>query len=87
MKLNSIDPTKSDPALADGLEELWIDGILTNRKEGVRFRRIPRLHITYFTLETYYHQLPPGYGPSKPIKVYYDDVVIAKRYIGRMRTK
>jgi len=86
MRLNSIDPTKSDPALADGLEELWIDGILTNRKEGVRFRRVAHLHITYFSLETYYHHLPLAYGRSNPIKVYYDNVVIARRYIGRIRT-
>jgi len=84
MKLNSVDLSKPDPANADGIEELWIDGQLTIRKEGVRFRRVPHLRITFFSLETYYHGLPKQYGRDHPIKVYFDNVVIAKKYIGPM---
>jgi len=85
MKLNSVDPDKPDPANADGIEELWIDGQLTIRKTNVRFRRVPHLRITFFSLETYYHGLPEKYGRNHPIKVYFDNVVIAGKYIGPMR--
>jgi len=84
MKLNSVDPGKSDPAVADGIEELWIDGQLTIHKGDVRFRRIPHLRIALFSLETYYHGLPEQYNREHPIKVYFDNVVIAKKYIGPM---
>ena len=36
LKLNSVDRTKPDPATADGLEELWIDGELAIRREVSR---------------------------------------------------
>jgi hypothetical protein len=84
MKLNSVDPGKPDPANAEGIEELWIDGRLTIRKTNVRFRRVPHLRITFFSFETYYHGLPDQYGRNHPIKVYFDNVVIAKKYIGPM---
>ena len=84
MKLNSVDPGKADPAKADGVEELWIDGQLAIRKDGVRFRRVPQLRITFFSLETYYHGLPETYTRSKPIRVYFDNVVISRKYIGPM---
>ncbi len=81
MKLNSVDTKKAD-GNHDGLEELWIDGQLTIRKEGLRFRRVPHLRITFFSLETYYHGLPKDYDQNSPIKVYFDNVVIARQYIG-----
>ncbi len=84
MKLNSVDPTKADPANADGIEELWIDGQLAIRKQDVRFRRVLQLRLTFFSLETYYHGLPKEYTASKPIRVYFDNVVIARKYIGPM---
>lgn len=82
LKLNSVDLAKADPANADGIEELWVDGELTIRKEGVRFRRVPHLCITMFSLETYYHGLPARYDHEHPIRVYFDNVVIATNYIG-----
>jgi len=87
LKLNSVDPNMADPANADGLEELWIDGQLTIRKEGVRFRRIQHLRITFFSLETYYHGLPEQYHRSNPIRVYFDNLVIARKYIGPVHRK
>ena len=85
MKLNSVDPAEADPARADGLEQLWVDGELSIRKQGVRFRRVPHLRITFFSLETYYHGLPKDYDRAHPIKVYFDNVVIARQYIGPTR--
>ena len=80
MKLNSV--TAAGEANADGIEELWVDGQLTIRNAAVRFRRTPKLRITCFTLETYYHGLPKDFDASHPIKVFYDNVVIARAYIG-----
>jgi hypothetical protein len=85
MKLNSVRPGQEDPAQPDGVEELWIDGRLTIRNPRVRFRRVPELHITLFSLETYYHGLPAAYTADNPIRVYFDHVVIARKYIGPLR--
>lgn len=79
MKLNSVNPTK-----ADGIEELWIDGELSVRKEDLRFRRVPQLRINFFSLENYYHGLPEQYTKENPVRVYFDNVVIARKYIGPM---
>jgi len=87
MKLNSVDPSEPDPANTDGLEELWIDGKLTIRKEGVRFRQVPNLRITFFSLETYYHGLPEQYHQPNPIRVYFDNLVIAREYVGPIQKR
>ncbi len=89
MKLNSVSSDRDDPANADGIEELWIDGELSIRKSNVRFRRVPQLRISMFSLETYYHGLPERYSQAHPIKVFFDNLVIARKYIGPvvMRTK
>ncbi len=86
MKLNSVDRSTGE-ANADGREELWINGELSIRKEGLRFRRVPHLQIASFSLETYYHGLPEEFGRTNPIKVYVDNVVIARAYIGPMTPK
>jgi hypothetical protein len=72
----------ADPLAADGLEELWVDGELAIRRDGLRFRRAPGLRITVFELEVYYHGLPEKYTPDKPISVSFDNVVIATERIG-----
>ena len=81
LKLNSVG-AGADPANADGVEELWVDGELTIRKADVRFRRVPHLRITFFSLETYYHGLPKEYDPAHPIKVCFDNLVMARQYVG-----
>ena len=86
MRLNSVALTGAE-ANADGLEELWIDGELSIRKEGLRFRRTPQLKITLFTLETYYHGLPAEFNEVHPIRVYFDNVVIARNHIGPIAAK
>jgi hypothetical protein len=80
MKLNSVDPVRSD-----GIEELWVDGELAIRREGLRFRAVPEVRITVFELEVYYHGLPDRFTEQSPIKVYYDHVVVAKSRIGCLR--
>lgn len=80
LKLNSADPVK-----ADGIEELWVDGELLLRREGLRFRKVPEVRITVFELEVYYHGLPVRYAEQSPAQVYYDHVVIARDRIGCLR--
>ena len=76
------------PAATDAVERaLWIDGELTIRKQGVRFRRVPNLKISFFTLETYYHGLPADYDQKNPIRVGFDNLVMARKYIGPMRSE
>lgn len=78
LKLNSAEPLK-----ADAVEELWVDGELSIRKDDLRYRKVPQLKITFFSLGTYYHPgLPEKYTAENPIKVYYDDLVIARKPIG-----
>jgi hypothetical protein len=74
----------NEKARRDGLEELWVDGELTCSQK-IRYRRSPRLHINYFKLENWYPNLPPEYTAEHPLTVYYDNVVIARRYIGPIR--
>jgi len=82
LKLNSADPLK-----ADGVEELWVDGVLSIRKTDLRYRKVPQLKITFFSLGTYYHPgLPAKYTAENPIKVYYDNLIIARRPIGPVQT-
>ena len=81
LKLNSVDPLK-----ADAVEELWVDGELSIRKTDLRYRKVPQLKITMFSLGTYYHPgLPEKYTAQNPIKVYYDNLVIARKPIGPVR--
>jgi hypothetical protein len=77
MKLNSVDPVK-----ADGVEELWVDGELALRRDGLRFRRVPEIRISYLAFEVYYHDVPARYTEQHPIKVYYDNLVVATERIG-----
>jgi len=83
MRLNSVDAAtgKANP---DGIEELWIDGKLSIRKADVRFRNVPHLRITLYSLETYYHGLPKQYDAQHPIRVYFDNLVLARKYVGPM---
>ena len=83
MKLNTIDHEKNK-ANYDGIEEVWIDGQLVMQITNIRYRTTPNLRITFFSLETYYHSLPGDYTENNPIKVNFDNVVIASKYIGPM---
>jgi len=69
MKMNSNLTTNE--AVADGCEEFWVDGTLSIRRGGLRFRRVPQLKITLIALETYYHGLPEAFGQANRIKVHF----------------
>jgi hypothetical protein len=72
------------PDKADGEQAMWLDGQLVGHFTGIRWRNDPDLKINCFWLEHY------GYDNSDPTRqyhkqkqtVWFDDVVIAKEYIG-----
>jgi hypothetical protein len=74
----------SAPDRADGLQKMWVDGRLVGAFTGIRWRTDPRTKINCFWLQHY------GYDGSDPTKqfwgeeqaVWFDDVVVARRYIG-----
>jgi predicted amidohydrolase len=77
------------PDKADGKQAMWVDGKLVGEFTGVRWRDDLDLKVNCFWLEHY------GYDEGDPTKqywkdsqsVWFDDVVVARRYIGPMRNR
>ncbi len=75
------------PDQADGKQALWVDGQLVGEFTGIRWRTDQDLKINSLWLEHY------GYDAGDPTKrfwkasqtVWFDDVVVARRYIGPMQ--
>jgi hypothetical protein len=76
----------SAPEKADGKQAMWVDGKLAGEFTGVRWRTDPDLKVNCLWLEHY------GYDEGDPTKqfwkekqtVWFDDIVVATRYIGPM---
>lgn len=74
------------PDVADGRQAMWLDGKLVGEFTGIRWRRDLDLKVNCLWLEHY------GYDSGDPTKrfwgerqsVWFDDVVVATRYIGPM---
>ena len=74
------------PDKADGRQAMWLDGKLAGEFTGIRWRNDLDLKVNCFWLEHY------GYDEGDPTKqywkdsqsVWFDDVVVARRYIGPM---
>ncbi len=74
----------SAPNVADGRQAMWVDGTLLGEFSGIRWRDNPDLKINTLWLEHY------GYDAGDPTKqywkdeqaVWFDDVVVARSYIG-----
>jgi predicted amidohydrolase len=74
------------PDKADGKQAMWVDGKLVGEFTGIRWRNEMDLKVNCFWLEHY------GYDEGDPTKqywkdsqsVWFDDVVVARRYIGPM---
>ena len=72
------------PGRADGRQAMWLDGKLVAEFTGIRWRAVDTLKVNCFWLQHY------GYDNSDPTRqfhkqrqtVWFDDVVIAKQYIG-----
>lgn len=76
----------SAPDKADGKQAMWVDGKRGAEFTGIRWRNDPDLKVNCLWLQHY------GYDPSDPTKefwgerqtVWFDDVVVAREYIGPM---
>jgi predicted amidohydrolase len=74
----------SEPDQADGKQAMWVDGKLVGEFTGIRWRNDMDLKVNCLWLEHY------GYDEGDPTKqfwrdsqsVWFDDVVVARRYIG-----
>jgi hypothetical protein len=74
------------PDKADGKQAFWIDGKLVGEFTGIRWRNDPDLKVNSFWLQHY------GYDDGDPTReywqqnqwVWFDNIVVARRYIGPM---
>lgn len=74
------------PGKSDGRQTMWLDGKRVGDFTGIRWRDDPELKINCFWLQHY------GYDSSDPTRehhkrrqtVWFDDVVLATKYIGPM---
>ena len=72
------------PGLADGRQAMWIDGKLAGDFPGIRWRADTNLKVNCFWLQHY------GFDSGDPTKrywgeqqtVWFDDIVVARSYIG-----
>ncbi len=77
------------PEKADGRQAMWIDGKLIADFQGIRFRKDNDLKINCIWLQHY------GYDDGDPTKehrkesqcVWFDDLVVAREYVGPMKEK
>jgi hypothetical protein len=74
----------TSPDKSDGRQAMWVDGQLVGEFSGIRWRSDPELKVNCLWLQHY------GFDPGDPTKqfwpaaqsVWFDDVVVARRYIG-----
>lgn len=69
------------PNAADGLLRVWVDGRLAMERQNVRLRTVEQLRIETAWLNVYHG----GTAPSPYDQhLYFDNIVLARRYIGPM---
>ncbi len=69
----------NSPGQPDGEQAFWIDGKLTGHWDGISWRRTESLKANALTLESYFTDR----WTRHPVNVvWFDNVVIARRYIG-----
>lgn len=70
---------ENTPGQPDGEQAFWIDGELQGHWKGINWRKSSTLHANALTLETYVTDR----WTKNPVNVVsFDDVVIARQYIG-----
>lgn len=67
------------PGKPDGEQAFWIDGKLMGHWKNLNWRTSPTLRANALTLESY---VTDRWTKNKTNIVYFDDLVIAKKYIG-----
>ena len=70
------------PGQDDGEQAFWIDGRLRGHWRGINWRTSPTLWANAFTLESY---ITDRWTKQRRNIVYFDNVVIARDYIGPVR--
>ena len=66
--LNTADGTGEK----NGIVEAWFDGELALRRNDVRFRDIPSIHIDQFYFSTFFGGNTPDWGPARDEVVLFD---------------
>ena len=67
------------PNMPNGEQAFWIDGELRGHWKNIQWRTSEQLKANAFTLESY---VTDRWTKQKNNIVYFDNVVIAKEYIG-----
>jgi hypothetical protein len=67
------------PGKRDGEQAFWIDGDLRGHWKGINWRKSATLWANAFTLESY---VTDSWTTNKINIVYFDNVVIAREYVG-----
>lgn len=67
------------PGQPDGEQAFWIDGVLQGHWKGFNWRKSAQLKASALTLESY---VTDNWTKNPVNTVYFDNVVIARRYIG-----
>jgi Disaggregatase related repeat len=69
---------------SDGEIKTWVDGELAFHRTGIRVRDIPDIKIEKVWMSVYHGGTSPA---GEDLHLYIDNVVIARRYIGPLRTQ
>jgi len=72
------------PGQADGEQAFWVDGVLQGHWKGLDWRKSASLQANALTLESY---ITDRWTKNPVNVVFFDDVVIARRYIGPLRRR
>jgi len=67
------------PGENDGVLRGWVDGVMVYEKTDVKFRDVERLHLENIWFDIYYGG---SWVPPRDMYVDFDNVVIARNYIG-----
>ena len=70
------------PGKADGEQAIWIDGKPMGHWRGINWRKSPGLKANALTLESY---VTDRWTRNRTNIVYFDNLVIARKYIGPMK--
>jgi hypothetical protein len=70
------------PGASDGLVEGWLDGTKAASVSGIKFREVAGLQIDAVTFNVFFRQYQPRGGPPRELGVRFDNLVVARQYVG-----
>jgi len=77
--LRRVHAQHNTPSQPDGEQAFWIDGKLLGHWKGINWRKTDSLQANALTLESY---ITDRWTKNPTNVVFFDNVVIARRYIG-----